>query len=216
MQEPLLVRRRARDEVRDLVRDMIGRGALAGGARLDEVALSERIGVSRTPLREALIALEGEGLVQSTPNKGFTVVVANEALVREVFPILAALEAAAVRLSGQALVKAAPELAAVNQALLGARSKPKQYELDSAFHRHLTAGCGNARLLKLLTTHRDIACRFDGAHARGMADQAGSCEEHTAIVAAIERGRLDKAADLLIAHWRRGEDVVIAWLKERL
>ncbi len=194
---------------------MIARGTLAGGARLDEVALSDRIGVSRTPLREALIALEGEGLVQSTPNKGFTVVLANEALVREVFPILAALEAVAVRLSGEAVVKAAPELAALNQELLSARSKPKQYELDSAFHRRLTASCGNARLLKLLAVHRDMARRFDGAHARGTADQAGSCREHAEIVAVIEKGRLDKAADLLIAHWRRGEDVVIAWLKDR-
>jgi DNA-binding GntR family transcriptional regulator len=87
MQTPLLTRRRARDDVRDLLKSMIRDGALPGGARLDEVRLSERLGVSRTPLREALIAIEAEGMVRSTPNRGFIVVRADAELVREIYPI---------------------------------------------------------------------------------------------------------------------------------
>jgi len=214
MQSPL-TRLRARDQVKTLLRSMIAEGALAGGEHLDEIGLSRRIGVSRTPLREALIALEGEGLVQSAPNKGFTLVAADEAMVREVFPILAALEAQAVTLSGKRLIAAAPELAAINERLARTTRKATQYQLDAAIHRGLTDHCGNARLLKLIETHRELAHRFDGAHARGTADQAGSFREHGEIIAAVRAGRLALARDLLLAHWRRGEDIVIAWLKKR-
>jgi DNA-binding GntR family transcriptional regulator len=209
-----LIRLRARDQVKALLQSMIADGALASGQRLDEIGLSSRIGVSRTPLREALIALEGEGLVQSVPNRGFRVVAADEVLVREVFPILGALEAQALRLSGSRIVESASKLAAINSALARATRKAKQYELDSAFHRALTEHCGNARLLKLIETHREFARRFDGAGQRGTADQVGSCREHGEIIEAVRGQKLSRASDLLLAHWRRGEGVVIAWLRK--
>lgn len=212
MQLPIS-RLRARDQVRVLLHSMICDGRLGSGEHLDEIGLSRRIGVSRTPLREALIAMESAGLVQSAPNKGFSVTAVNETLVREVFPILATLEAQAVRLSGRVLISSAPQLAAVNDALARAARKSKQYALDSVFHSRLTEHCGNARLLRLLESHRELARRFDGAHTRGTADQSGSCQEHDAIIAAVADGELARAAELLLAHWQRGEDTVIAWLK---
>ena len=209
------VRVRARDQVRTLLQTMIADGEFASGERLDEIGLSRRLGVSRTPLREALITLEGEGLVQSFPNRGFKVVSVNEDLVREVFPILGALEAQALRLSGKKIVEAAPRLAAINASLARARRKFKQYEYDSAFHQALTENCGNGRMLKLIETYRQFARRFDGAAARGTADQAGSHREHSEIVDAVIGGDLALASELLLAHWRRGEAVVIAWLRTR-
>ena len=211
--ELLLVRMRARDQVKTLLQSMIGEGTLAGGEHLDEIGLSRRIGVSRTPLREALIALEGEGLVQSVPNKGFRVVAASEALVREVFPILAALESQAVLLAGPKLISNVRELVAINELLANTTRKAKQYAFDVAFHKLLTEQCGNQRLIRLLESHRLLARRFDGASARGTADQKGSCDEHAQIVAAVKGGKLTRAAELLIAHWQRGEDVVIEWLR---
>jgi DNA-binding GntR family transcriptional regulator len=211
----LLQRRRTRDEVRDLLRGMIEAGALAPGSRLDETGLSARVGVSRTPLREALIALEEDGLVESEPNKGFKVVPRSAALVREIFPILAALEAAAVRLAGERVIALAPELAALNNALAIETRPAKQYAADCAFHDLLTRECGNPRLLKLIETFRSQSRLFDGAHARGTANHEGSCREHAAIVAALEAGQVEAAADLLTKHWRGGEDVVIAWIEEQ-
>jgi DNA-binding GntR family transcriptional regulator len=82
-----ITRSRIRDQIKALLSTMIQEGALRSAQHLDEVGLSQRLGVSRTPLREALIALESDGLVRSIPNKGFVVVDANRALVREVFPI---------------------------------------------------------------------------------------------------------------------------------
>lgn len=120
-----------------------------------------------------------------------------------------------MRLAGQRLIALAPKLAALNRKLAAARDPAEQYAHDSEFHRVLTCECGNTRLIKLLDAHRQQARLFDGAHERGTADQSGSCREHAEIVAAIEKGRIEDACALLTAHWRRGEDVVIAWLKER-
>lgn len=206
-------RHRARDQVRAVLEALIRKGELSGGTRLEEQELSRRIGVSRTPLREALIALEEDGLVQSSPNKGFSVVHANEALVREIYPILAALEGAALRLSAPLLMAALPDLKAINDSLSRATNKSRQYELDMNFHDRLTCGCGNPRLLKLLETHWTQARRFDGAHRRGTANREGSCREHAEILRAIEMGQFGAAVETLTTHWRKGEDVVINWLR---
>ena len=107
-----------------------------------------------------------------------------------------------------------PELDATNKRLSTETRKPRQYELDSAFHSRLTRDCGNRRLLKLIKDHWAQARRFDGARARGTADRDGSCREHQGIIDAIRRGRTGAAADLLLEHWRRGEDTVTAWLRE--
>jgi DNA-binding GntR family transcriptional regulator len=213
MEQPLLTRLRARDQVRTLIETLIRKGELVGGERLEEVQLSRRIGVSRTPLREALIALEEDGLVQSTPNKGFSVIPANESLVREVYPILGALEAAALRLAAPRLKGALVELEEINEKLRRTESKARQYELDTKFHTLLTRSCGNPRLLKLIESHWAQARRFDGAQSRGTADNDGSCREHEQILDAIRADRVGQAAEILIAHWRRGENVVVEWLK---
>lgn len=205
---------RARDDVRGLLRDMILSGELAGGARIEEVELAERMGVSRTPVREALIALERDGLVRSRPHRGFVVEAADAGLVREAYPILSALEAAAVRLSWPALKAAASELSDINNQLAAAKGRIEQYRLDRAFHARLTADCGNPRLLALLDVERTRAQRFDGAEARGTADHAGSCREHAAIVAAVRKGDLDGVLRQLAAHWERGVEVVVGWLEQ--
>ena len=206
--------RTARQLTRDHLRAMIVEGRLSSDTRLEEVKLSKQIGISRTPLREALITLEEEGLVRSTPHKGFVVVTPNEEFVRESYPILAALEAMAVRMSGEALRADAPRLKALNAALAGETARPRQYGLDREFHAALTQHCGNARLLKLLGRERARAQLVDGSHRRGMADLAGSVAMHAAIVDAIEEGRSEDAAALLLGHWQEGTEVVAQWLRE--
>jgi DNA-binding GntR family transcriptional regulator len=198
-----------------LLRSSIVEGLFPAASRLDEVGVSQRMGVSRTPLREALIALEEEGLVRSSPNKGFTVVPADVALVREVYPILASLERLAVGLGGRRLAEALPELEQLNDRLAEADESPEQYALDVAFHDRLVRDCGNDRLLRLIEIHRAQARRFDGAHRRGTADREGSCAEHRQVIEAIRSGRIDEAQRLVEAHWQRGEDVVIAWLERQ-
>lgn len=206
----------ARDQARQSIRSMIEDGLYRDGDRLEEVEISSRIGVSRTPVREALISLEGDGLVRSAPNKGFVVVTANEDLVREIYPILGALEGAALRLAAPMLdASAVSALSRINDRLARARVAKAQYDLDAAFHERIVRDCGNTRLLRLLDAHRTLARRIDGAHLRGTANRDGSVLEHAAIVARIENGDFGAAAELLIEHWRNGESVVANWLRNR-
>jgi DNA-binding GntR family transcriptional regulator len=211
--ESLLTPRRTRDDVLDLMRRMIAGRELAPGARLEEVELSRRIGVSRTPVREALIALEMEGWVRSVPNKGVSVCPADERMVCELYPILGALEAAAMRLAGPWSAGAIHELRGLNTRLAGETRRERQYQLDAAFHRRLVRDCGNARLLALIETHWAQAGRYDGAATRGTANRDGSCREHAAIIDALEADDLDRASLLITGHWARGVEVVRAWLR---
>lgn len=211
---PILLSR-ARDEVRDALRTMILSGDVPPDGRVEEVELSTRLGVSRTPVREALIALESEGLVRSRPNRGFVVLPLDAAQVREIYPVLAALESAALKLTGERLRDALPGLRDVNRRLAAERGRARQHELDRTFHDLLTRDCGNPRLLTLLQAEWTRARRFDGAFERGTADQAGSCAEHDQVIAAIAAGRFDDAAAVLERHWRRGTEVVVNWLNEK-
>src|SRR5215469_11142131 len=83
--------------------DRIVRGELAPGARIKELQISEELGVSRTPLREALLRLEREGFVRSELARGFSVEPLSAREIRESYPIIAALEALAMRSSAPVL-----------------------------------------------------------------------------------------------------------------
>src|ERR1051325_2832796 len=110
-----MIRSRLRDDIADRIATLIVDGELAD--RLKEVELASQLGVSRTPLREALLMLEREGLVVSEVNKGFRVAALSESRVRELYPILGTLEGLAVRESGERLRARAGDLRAVNAAL---------------------------------------------------------------------------------------------------
>jgi DNA-binding GntR family transcriptional regulator len=140
------------------------------------------------------------------------VVKADADLVREAFPILSALEVAAVELTAPRLKAALPRLRELNQRLSRETNKPRQYELDHGFHAVLTERCGNQRLLGLLEVERARARLFDGAYRRGTADRDGSCAEHEKIIRAIARGEPGDAARILQQHWMHGESKVIRWL----
>jgi DNA-binding GntR family transcriptional regulator len=210
IRRPIVVR--AADQAYLALRAIIAEGGFDGGERIEEIPLSERLGVSRTPVREALQRLASEGLVICRPNRGYRIVPAGEKLVRESYPILGALEAAAVRLAGPALTAALPELERLIDALAVEEAPELQYEFDHDFHRRLIRDCGNERLLALIEIERVRAQRFDGAHRRGTHDRRGSCAEHRQIVDAIAADRFDEAASLLEQHWRRGVETVAGWL----
>jgi DNA-binding GntR family transcriptional regulator len=214
IQEPISLVR-ARDEVCRVLRTRIVEGRLGGEERIAEVELAEALGVSRTPVREALILLEDQGLIRSRPHRGYQAVAANADLVRETFPVLGGLETAALRQGFDRLVPAVPALRKLNEALANERRRTRQYELDRRFHEGLTKPCANLRLLTLLEQERARAARFDGAHDRGMAALESSCVQHVAVLDAIEAGDRDRATTLLVAHWDSGVEVVIGWLRQR-
>lgn len=213
MQNEQVDLRTSGDEVARILRTLIAAGDMSAGTKLDEVRLSARLGVSRTPIREAIISLEHEGWVRRLPNKGARVVAADERLVREIYPILGALECEAVRLSSERLVRSANALRQVNAKLRCANRRPEQHKLDAQFHRMLVEQCENPRLLALIESHWALARRFDGAFERGTANHGGSCDQHQEITKALSAGDVDKAAKLLREHWQQGVEVVCEWLR---
>lgn len=207
--------KRVRDHAREAIGEMIVAGAIRGGAHLDEVSVSKEIGVSRTPVREAMIALEADGLVESRPRRGFVAVEPRPDLVRECFPILGALEALAVELNGTALAARTGKMRKLNERLARETMRKRQYELDRAFHVLLTEGCGNSRLLALIDVERTRLRLIDGHHGKGIANREQSVAQHEAIITAIEDGRISDAADLLVQHWNDGIEVVVEWLEQK-
>lgn len=204
-----------REEVQQVLRDWIVEERLAPGSEIREPRLAAELGVSRTPVREALLALEREGFIRSTMNKGFAVTSVNEQVVRETYPILGALEALAVRLQGEALGAACPELLRLNERMRAGGDGPTLYALDLEWHGLLWQGCPNARLVQTIEDLKQLARRFDGAYRRGMANLAGSCDQHAEIAEALGRGEIDLASRRLEAHWNEGIGVVLRWLESR-
>jgi DNA-binding GntR family transcriptional regulator len=203
---------------RDLLRDQVERaiveqildGQLPSLARINESTLSAELGVSRTPLREALLHLEQEGFIEAQPGRGFRVAPMSGDEVRQLYPIVAALEGLAVRLS-QPLpdVDAASEL---NEAILEHQDDPDQcLALDAQFHALIVANCGNPRLLDLLAAQKRVMQRYERAYMSRTARQdypartmASSVEEHREILAALARRDTDAAAHALDVNWEKG------------
>ena len=135
------------DGVLSQLRDAIVEGRLPPGARIPERELCEEIGVSRTPLREALKVLAAEGLVELFPNRGARVRRFTEKDVRDFFEMLAALESAAGRLACMRITEA--EIAAIERLhydMYGhymRRELPAYFRLNQAIHAGIVAAARN-------------------------------------------------------------------------
>src|SRR5271165_5327532 len=101
---------RVRERLIVALRELIVGGELQGGQKLNELELSLRLKTSRTPLREAMLHLEREGLVRSDLRRGFSVEPLSPREVRETYPVLCALECHAVRSSAEFIPPLLPEL----------------------------------------------------------------------------------------------------------
>lgn len=200
----------------DRLRDMIVQGELAPGARLNERALCERLGMSRTPLREALKVLSTEGLVELHPNRGAVVTTLTEPLVREIFEVMGALEA----LAGQAACrKVTPaqldEIRALHYQMLAHHARRElapYFRFNQQIHLAIVEAAGNATLA---ATYRGLNARVRRARymanlSRPRWDQAVA--EHEAILAALARRDEARLPDLLRNHLGSKLTVVLAAL----
>jgi DNA-binding GntR family transcriptional regulator len=188
--------------VSDSLRSDIIAGVFPPGQHLIEDRLSERYGVSRIPVREALRGLEAEGFVTIAPYRGAQVsrLTANDALdlleVREVLEVVATRRAAANR-SWEGIQEMARILAAGNQALTAGRLE-ELGGLNSQLHMLLVATSGNQNLIVL---HEQIQAKARWVYSVGLDDRAvDSWHEHEAIVAAVAAGDSELAGQLASLH----------------
>ncbi|MFM9436221.1 DNA-binding GntR family transcriptional regulator [Janthinobacterium sp. CG_23.3] len=195
----------AREDVYRTIKQWIVALQLAPDELIRDQDIAERLGVSRTPVREALRRLEDEGLVVTRFHKWTKVAPAAMAEAAQLYPVVAALEASAVELALPHLTAAdLARLAALNAALAlaidGADVAPSAL-LDRAFHALLVRRSGNQELARLLATLLPRIERIELAHFGNQPVARQSVREHAAIIDALQLGDGASAAAIMKKNW---------------
>ena len=181
------------------VRDAILSGVLDPGARLRQEELAELFGTSRIPVREALRALEYEGLVRSEPHRGFTVTSLDADDVEEVYDLRIVLESHAIRLAIPLLTdEDLVELEALYAEMTSAQSADAQLAARERFYLRLYSVSGRPRLVGLIARLRQEVAR-----ALRMPTLQHAPSIHEAFFQAIRTADADRAAATLAGHYRR-------------
>jgi DNA-binding GntR family transcriptional regulator len=205
-----------RDQVREELLAWLADGRLAPGQRLEEERISQALGVSRTPLREALTSLAADGLVEAVPRRGFRVPRLSAALARDLHPVIGSLEGLALRLSGPAARGLAAGLDGINERLALPHLSPRQRaDLDRRWHEMLVSRNPNREVAELLARTRGRLRAYAGSWERSAAELEIARAEHAEIAQLVGAGQLDEAAEALLRHWVRGVRVVERWVENR-
>lgn len=201
-----LVLKPLREQVYDHLRLLMARGELRPGGYLDLDALEARLGVSRTPLRDALLQLESEGFVTILPRRGVQVRALTRDDVRHLYEIVGALEGAALLAAfprlGRAEAAALRRLNREMRAAVRAGDFDRYYEKNLAFHDVFLDRCDNERLVRMVRTLKQRL--YDWPRRRGFvkAWETASVGEHAAFARLVARGDARGAADhLRDVHW---------------
>jgi DNA-binding GntR family transcriptional regulator len=192
--------------VYDHLREEILAGRLQPGTELAEVALSEQLGVSRGPIREAMGRLAAEGLVTVRPRRGAVVRLLSKDEFLELYQVREALEIMAVRL---AVPRLGPDDFAVLQRLIETMGKHAErnevvefFEANGAFHAHLLEASGNRKLQELYGQLLGQMGRYRMRSLTLRGNLQRSVAEHAAILRAAKRGDTERAAHLMSEHIR--------------
>jgi len=216
MQSPLaLVHDNISASLTNELRNMIVDGRLPAGERINEVHLAQRLGVSRTPLREALARLAHEGALRSSARIGHFVRPLTLAELEHIYPIRQLLDPEALRLAGLPPRERLQQLRALNESLEHADDVDTIIDLDDEWHRLLIAGCPNPVLLELIEQFMRRTRRYEIALMRERKNVSMMCANHRAIMAALRRRDLKAACKKLRANLATGDEPIAAWLRAR-
>jgi len=195
--------RRAED-VRLCLENEILSGVLTPGERLDETGLARRFGVSRTPVREALLQLASVGLIEMRPRQGAVVATITVQQLLQMFEAMAELEALCARLAARRM--SPDERAALRRAhrrcsRLARNGDPEAYyAANRDFHEAIYAGTHNGCLEDMTRTLRNRLSGYRRFQLHRPGRVAQSLDEHDDVVAAITAGDADGAAAAMRAH----------------
>jgi DNA-binding GntR family transcriptional regulator len=198
--------RSLREQVYDVLRAEMARGGLQPGAFIDLNSLASRLGVSRTPLREALLHLESQGFVTVLPRRGFRLNALTLDDIRHFYEIIGALEAAALRSVGPSLGPADfARMRALDVAMtdaVAARDFDRYYQANLAFHDVYLRRSDNARLVSQVHLLKQRLYDWPRRETMVQAWERHSVVEHEDFLGLLERGAIDEAAShLQLVHW---------------
>ena len=195
------------EAVLDAIKRAILAGELRPGQSLVETELAQLLGVSKTPVREALKTLAGAGLVTMSAYRGATVRAIDPASAAAIYDLRLLLEPEAVRRAvGRGAAEASPvqaSWASADAALAASDAATDQAQRSLAnreFHRALYLACGNSLLVKTLDDLRDQTALVSALSWEQAPSWQQEAAEHQAILAAARRGSATEAAALLRAH----------------
>lgn len=193
-----------RDVVFHTLRQAILTGDLMPGERLMEIHLADRLGVSRTPIREAIRKLELEGLVNNVPRKGAVVAQITEKGMNDVLEIRSALEVLCVELACLRIQE--EELVSLKQACEEFETAVKQENLkiiaqaDVAFHDIIIKTTGNDRLLQMLNNLSQQMYRYRYEYIRDRSGHSQLVKEHRSIYNSIANKDIESAREAVKLH----------------
>ncbi len=205
----------------EVIRQAILDGRLPPGRRLKEEELAHELGISRTPVREALLMLQAEGLVDAAPNRGATVRSHSVEDLTDLYQLRALLEGYAARratagLSDEAIA-GLRESSNRFQALVGDGAEmPVLVKENLLFHQTILEGAGSARLVAMVRQVIELPLVYRSYIWYSREQQQISAHYHSQITRALEsrdaeraelvmKEHIFEARDLLLAHWRELE-----------
>ena len=192
------------EQLREKIEDQIATGALQPGSALDEATLVEQYGVSRTPVREALIQLAAEGLIEIRPRRGAVVTSIGPTRLMEMFEVMAELEAMCGRLAARRMSDAQHQaLVAAHQACEAACTQEDSnayFYCNEDFHSAIYAGSQNVFLIEQTSQLQRRLRPYRRLQLRVRNRMGVSFQEHLKVVQAITAGDADAAEKALRSH----------------
>ena len=206
-----------RDVVFQTLRQAILRGELKPGERLMEVRLAKKLGVSRTPIREALRMLELEGLVLMIPRRGAEVAEITEKSMRDVLEVRRALEVLAVslscdRISGEQ-IEALKEAAEEFDRSLTLDDVTRTAEADVHFHDIIYRSTDNQRLIQLLSNLGEQMYRYRVEYLKHREFHPQISREHKELISYLEAGQKGQAEEKIAVHIDKQAQAVLETIR---
>ena len=207
-----------RDVVFNTLRQAILKGELAPGERLMEIQLAQKLGVSRTPIREAIRKLELEGLVLMIPRRGAEVARISEKSLKDVLEVRLGLEELAVRIACQRITE--EELEELEQAVKEFEEAMKRDDLgalaaaDVKVHEVIYGSTHNKRLVQIISNIREQMYRYRVEYLKDVESRKTLVEEHYAVYRALKARNQQQAVKDICIHIVNQQDAILRSLEQ--
>ena len=206
-----------RDVVFNTLRGAILRGDLKPGQRLMEIQLANQLGVSRTPVREAIRKLELEGLVKMVPRKGAEVAQISEKHLKDVLEVRSALEELAGELACERMTaEELEQLKEINRRfmeVIGSDDITAIANVDESFNMVIYGATRNERLTQMVNALREQVYRYRLEHIKDKAGRGALADEHAEIIRALADRDATKTRKCIRGHILQQETTIKELLK---
>ena len=208
-----------RDVVFNTLRQAILRGELKPGERLMEIQLANKLGVSRTPIREAIRKLELEGLVLMIPRRGAEVAEITEQNLRDVLEVREALEELSVKLAcehaANEQIEDMKKAAVAFKDTLTGDDVTKIAEADVAFHDAINMATDNQKLIQILNNLREQMYRYRVEYLKNKDVYEQLLEEHELLINAVAKRDKAQAVEIICRHIDNQEKAISEFIRSK-